>query len=109
MPPSPQLKLIREEILLNPLKYVDLIRDLTSDKKFSRYGKDDMLKTGPAGFPKDFEYIGELKYKHHIITRAYSDDELLAKDPAGKIIKDYRALHPLVDWLNQAMSYEGNK
>ena len=38
-----------------------------------------MLKKGPAGFPKDFEHLEEIKYKHFIFSKNYQDTEILQK------------------------------
>ncbi len=108
MPPAEQLKLIREEILNNPEAYLEIVNSLEAQKKYERGGKEDMLKKGPAGFPKDFPHMEELKYKHHIFSRNYKDTELKGKDLALLLTDDYRGLFPLVSYLNHAMSFTGN-
>ena len=60
-PPGEQLHLIRQEIVFNPKEYLDIITSL-SNGKYTRAGRDDMLKAGPAGFPKDFEYPVQALY-----------------------------------------------
>ena len=67
-----------------------------------------MLKKGPAGFPKDSPMLEELKYKHHVFSRNYSDREVLDPDLAARLVKDFQGLYPLVDYLNHAMSFAGN-
>lgn len=108
MPPSEQLKLIREDILNSPSEYLDIIQKLGSQEKYERGGTEDMLKKGPVGFPKDFAHMEELKYKHHIFSRNYKDSELLAKNTASLLTEDYHGLYPLVSYLNHAMSFTGN-
>lgn len=108
MPPADQLKLIREEILYNPESYLEVVSKLTSQKKYERGGLEDMLKKGPAGFPKDFAHIDELKYKHHIFSRYYKDSELSGKNIASLLTEDFKGLYPLVAYLNHAMSFTGN-
>jgi len=108
MPPADQLKLIREEILYNPESYLEVVSKLTSQKKYERGGTEDMLKKGPAGFPKDFAHIDELKYKHHIFSRSYKDSELSGKNIASLLTEDFKGLNPLVAYLNHAMSFTGN-
>ena len=109
MPPAEQLKLIREEILINPDAYLEVVRAPLLQKKYERGGTEDMLKKGPAGFPQDFPYIDELKYKHHIFSRNYKDSELTGKNIASMLTEDYRGLYPLVNYLNHAMSFTGNQ
>ncbi len=108
MPPAEQLKLIREEIIYHPEAYLEVIRDLLSQKKYERGGKEDMLKKGPAGFPPDFKYIEEVKYKHYIFSRNYTDSQLSGNQIVFRLTDDFRGLYPLVNYLNHAMSYTGN-
>jgi len=72
MPPKEQLKLIRQEIQFNPESYLKLINTPAMNKQYERGGKEDMLKKGPVGFPKDFTHMEELKYKHYIWSRSYN-------------------------------------
>jgi uncharacterized protein (TIGR02453 family) len=109
MPPKEQLTLIRQEILYRPSSYFSVIKDPSITKHYERGGKEDMLKKGPAGFPKDFEHMEELKYKHHIFSRNYTDKDLLKKNFTETLISDYKGLFPLVDYLNHAMSFTGNE
>ena len=109
MPPSEQLKLIRQEILYNPDPFLKLINTPVMDKRYERGGKEDMLKKGPAGFPKDFVHMDELKYKHYIWSRSYTDAEILKAGFSSSVVEDYKGLFPVVDYLNHAMSFTGNQ
>jgi len=109
MPPAEQLKLIREEILYKPEAYLEIVNKLEEKKKYERGGMEDMLKKGPAGFPKDFKYIEELKYKHHVFSRYYKDSQLEGPKLVSMLTEDYSGLFPLVAYLNHAMSFTGNQ
>jgi uncharacterized protein (TIGR02453 family) len=109
MPPKEQLNLIRQEILYKADPYLKLINSTKMKKHYERGGKEDMLKKGPIGFPKDFIHMEELKYKHYVWSRSYSDSEVQDKDFASRTVNDYRGLHPLVSYLNHAMSFAGNQ
>ena len=108
-PAKEQLNLIRQEIVFNPGDYLEVIRDPELVKGYERAGKDDMLKKGPAGFPKDFEHMEEIKYKHYIYSKNYTDKEVLKKDFTSMAVSDFRGLFPLVNYLNHAMSFSGNE
>lgn len=108
MPPKEQLNLIRQEILYHPDAYLKLISTSKMKDYYERGGKEDRLKKGPVGFPKDFEHMEELKYKHYVWSRSYSDAEVQQKDFAGKVVADCKGLFPLVDYLNNSMSFTGN-
>ncbi len=109
MPPKEQLTLIRQEIMYQPESYLELINKPAMKEYYERGGKEDMLKKGPAGFPADFKYMEEIKYKHYIWSRSYSDSAIQGKGFAGTVVKDYKGLFPMVSYLNQAMSFAGNQ
>jgi uncharacterized protein (TIGR02453 family) len=108
-PPKEQLNLIRQEILYNPDAYLELINDPVLVKGYERAGKDDMLKKGPVGYPKDFEYLEELKYKHYVYSRSYSDKQVVEKNFIQTLAGDYKGLVPLVNYLNHSISFTGNE
>ena len=109
MPPREQLTLIRQEIVFNPNAYLEVINDPMLKEKYERSGREDMLKKGPAGFPKDFILLEEIKYKHYIYSRHYSDAEILDNNLPDNAVEDFRGLYPLVTYLNHAMSFAGNQ
>ncbi len=109
MPPKEQLTLIRQEIMYNPSDYFKIINDPVVSKAYERGGKEDMLKKGPAGFPKDFEFMEEIKYKHYIFSKNYENQDVIKSGFAEKVTHDYKGLFPLVDYLNHAMSFTGNE
>jgi uncharacterized protein (DUF2461 family) len=76
---------------------------------YERGGKEDMLKKGPVGFPKDFLHMEELKYKHYVWSHSYSDSEVQKKGFAGVVVEDFKGLYPVVSYLNQTMSFTGNQ
>jgi len=109
MPPKEQLSLIREEIRYNPEPYLQLVNSIEKKSKYERGGKEDRLKNGPAGFPKDFIHMDEVKYKHYIWSRSYSDADIQKNDFLRKVTEDYKGLYPLVSYLNHTMSFTGNQ
>ena len=109
MPPKEQLSLIRQEIVFNPSNYLEIINNPSLIKSYERGGKEDMLKKGPIGFPKDFEHLEEIKYKHFIFSRYYKDVEVQKNGYSQKVVSDYQGLLPLVNYLNHAMSFTGNE
>ncbi len=109
MPPKEQLALIRQEIMYNPSEFFKVINDPVISKAYERGGKEDMLKKGPAGFPKDFEFMEEIKYKHYIFSKYYDNKDVIKSGFAEKVTQDYQGLYPLVDYLNHAMSFTGNE
>ena len=109
MPPKEQLALIRQEIVFHPDAYLEVINNPLLKEKYERGGKEDMLKKGPAGYDKDFILLEEIKYKHYIYSRNFSDAEILDRNLPDKAVEAYKGLYPLVDYLNHAMSFAGNQ
>jgi uncharacterized protein (TIGR02453 family) len=109
MPPKEQLTLIRQEIMYNPSEYFKIINDPLIGKVYERGGKEDMLKKGPAGFPKDFEFMEEIKYKHYIFSKNYENKEVIKSGFVENVTRDCKGLYPLVEYLNHAMSFTGNE
>ena len=96
-------------IVFNPGAYLEVINNPEILKGYERGGKEDMLKKGPVGYPKDFEHLEEIKYKHFIFSKNYKDSEISKTDFAQNVIADYQGLFPLVQYLNLAMSFSGNE
>lgn len=109
MPPREQLTLIRQEIVFNPDAYLEVINHPMIKEKYERSGREDMLKKGPAGFPNESPLLEEIKYKHYIYSRQYSDAEILDSNLPDIAVEDFKGLYPLVNYLNHAMSFAGNE
>lgn len=99
MPEPKVLKAIREEIYNNPLE----LKSIISSKEFlSHYPElyGDKLKTAPRGYPKDFEHIDLLNYKHYAVSKMISDEIVLSDKFNLEITKTFTALYPLNRYLH---------
>jgi uncharacterized protein (TIGR02453 family) len=108
-PPKDKLNLIRQEILYQPDAYLAVINQPEIKNRFERGGNDDKLKKGPLGFPKDFEHLEELKYKHYIFLKNYLNEQVIRPEFPAQVVTEYKHLYPFVSYLNQAMSFTGNE
>jgi uncharacterized protein (TIGR02453 family) len=104
MPDSPSLAKIRQEIDYSP----DKIKKVLSDKKFkSLYtGFDDFdkLKTVPKGYAKDHPLIDLLKHKSYIVSRSFTDKEVLEKNFVKNATTTAKAIKPLNDFIKEAIA-----
>lgn len=104
MPDSANLSKIRQEIDYNP----DKITKVLSNKKFkSLYtGFDDFdkLKTMPKGYPKDHPSIELLKHKSYIVSRAFTDKEVVDKKFVRAVADSAKAIKPLNDFIREAIA-----
>jgi uncharacterized protein (TIGR02453 family) len=104
MPDAERLSKIRQEIDYN----FDRLKKVITNKKFSSLYADfddfDKLKTAPKGYPKDHPQIELLKLKSFIVSKEFSDTEVLD----GKFVKkaaDYaKVIKPLNDFIKEAIS-----
>lgn len=62
----------------------------------------DQIKTSPRGWPSDHPMIDLLRYKTLFVSRRYSADPVLhTADFADLVRTDWRALRPMLGWLEQ--------
>lgn len=107
-PPSDKLKAVRTEIYEN----TDEFKKILSDKNFKNHFKgimsDDKLKTAPKGFPKDFEDIDLLRYKHYTVAKSVADDLIASDKFADEIHETFKALYPFNEFINEGIKYQMN-
>lgn len=71
--PSKLLNAVRREIYDNIEEYIDIVEDPEFKRYFPTVG-DNLLKTAPKGFPKDWEYIQYLRPRDYVISMKVKDD-----------------------------------
>lgn len=100
MPASNVLKAIRTEIFHHPDEFRGIIEKPEFKKHFPEmYG--EKLKTAPRGFPKDFEHIDLLNYKHYAVGKMIGDEIVESDGFAKEIDQTFKALYPLNRFLNE--------
>jgi uncharacterized protein (TIGR02453 family) len=99
MPPAPWLSAIREKISDEPEEFLKI----TNNKDFIKYfGSLDgeKLKTAPKGYPKDHPMVEFLKFKSFLVVNEASDKLVLSNEYKDHVIKVFKAMKPLNDYLN---------
>lgn len=99
MPPTPWLSAIREKISDEPGK----INKIIKAKDFVEYfGTVDgeKLKTAPKGYPSDHPQIELLKLKSYLVVNEVKDAIVTSEKFFDHIIKVFKAMKPLNDFLN---------
>ncbi len=105
MPEAAELKKIRQEIDYS----FDEFKKIINNKDFKKhYGKFDIeegmkLVNIPKGYDKDNPAAEYLKHKSFVASKPFSDKELSSRDLKTKTIAAFKALKPLIDFLNRAM------
>ena len=105
----------KKEDLLRIRKGLELdereFREIVSSKKFkSIFGqlRGDQLKTCPKGFDKDSTAIDLLRYKQFVLTKEFSDEEVLANDFLEQADEVYRAMRPFLDFMSYVLTTDEN-
>ena len=101
-PPGPALKKVRQEIDYN----TDAFRKILKAKKFKdTFGElqGSKVKTSPKGYAKDHPAIDLIRHKDFIVSRSFSDKEVMSEDFLKETINTFKAMKPLNDFLNKAM------
>lgn len=96
------LKAIRQDIYDNIEEYLEIL----SDPEFTRYYNgvgENLLKTAPKGFPKDWEYIDLLKPRDFTAYSPLSDDLLTSNEFVDEILSRMKAIKPLNDFFNYSI------
>lgn len=102
-PDAPELKKIRAYIEQNAAD----LHAITSDKQFKKYFGDlrgESLKSAPKGYPKDHPEIELLRMKGFFVLHEVSDEQFLQEGFAEKSAEILKIMHPLVEFLNEAIS-----
>ncbi|KAI9272653.1 hypothetical protein BDA99DRAFT_425279, partial [Phascolomyces articulosus] len=104
-PSPPRIQRIREGIIEN----ADLMREaLTLPIIKETFGQDglsvlsdqDKLKTAPKNIARDHPEIELLRYKSFVISKTFTDEDVLSAGFLDKVLDVYEALVPFITILN---------
>jgi uncharacterized protein (TIGR02453 family) len=104
MPDAPNLSKIRQEIDYNGDKLSKIIKDKKFKSMFDGFDEFDKLKTMPKGYAKDHPFIEVLKLKSLIVSREFSDKEVIDKKFVKTVAATAKAIKPLNDFIKEAIS-----
>lgn len=98
--PSTQiLKAVRKSIFDNIEEYLGIIENPVFKTVYPVVG-EDLLKTAPKGFDRNWEHIDLLKPKCFTVGAHISDKALCSKDIIKKVVEDFRIQKPFNDFIN---------
>lgn len=87
------------------------LRSIIAHPEFkSHFGqlKGDELKTAPRGFDKTHPNIDLIRKKQWIVTKEFTDQEVLAKDFIVEVDTAYRAVRPFFNYMSDVLTTDGN-
>ncbi|MCX6291218.1 MAG: DUF2461 domain-containing protein [Bacteroidetes bacterium] len=106
MPPSDQVKKIRQEIDYNGKQ----LRKILAQKEFKKYfgslddSEEYKLSRPPKGYDKDHPDVELLKLNSYIVWHEYNEKQIMSKTFLKEITKGAKTLKPFLDFLNTAIS-----
>jgi uncharacterized protein (TIGR02453 family) len=104
MPLSENLKKVRTEIFQNPDEFLNIINSPTFKKHFGKLSDEDMLKTVPKDFPKDFKYIDLLHYRSYVALKPVPENLVSNIKFMDELTKVFQALYPFNKFINNALA-----
>jgi uncharacterized protein (TIGR02453 family) len=105
MPEAEHLKLVRQEIDYNYDEFLSIVREKNFKKHFGDLHKsaDISLANAPKGYEKDNPAVPYLKLKCLIAETGIGDDELIKASLHRKLINVFKAIQPLLNFINRAL------
>lgn len=105
MPDAPALKKVRQEIDYNWEEFKNIIgaKEFKSTYKDIYKGSDQSLTTTPKGYEKDHPAIDYLKLKSFIGETKLDDEELTKHTLHKKTVAAFKALQPLLNFINRTV------
>lgn len=97
--PSNVLREVRQSIYDNTDEYLGIIQNVEFRKLYPTVG-EDLLKTTPKGFPKDWEHIDLLRPRNFIVGHALDDKIMLSEDIVKTTSHMARVSKPFLDFIN---------
>ncbi|WP_027001875.1 DUF2461 domain-containing protein [Hugenholtzia roseola] len=105
-PAAEIVKKIRQEIDYHTAEFFEIVQNPEFVATFGDLDREEgqYLKTQPKGYDKNHPALKYLQLKSFTALRPFSDKEVLQADFVEKSVAAMRALQPLLQFLNRAIS-----
>lgn len=104
MPDASNLAKIRQEIDYNADALAKILNRKSFRALYKGFDDFDKLKTAPKGYARDHALIDLLKHKSFIVSKSFTDKELMEKNFVRKAASYCREIKPLNDFLREAIA-----
>lgn len=105
MPPRGQLGKIRDALVDDTRGFSAVVEAPSIRRRYGTLEDEGKLTRVPRGYDPEHPAAGWLRYQSFTLGRAMSEKEVLGNRLPQVLERDYRALLPLVRWLNHALGY----
>jgi uncharacterized protein (TIGR02453 family) len=108
-PESADLKRIRQEFEMDATE----IREILASKDFTKaFGDEfdawDPVKTAPKGFSKEDPNIDLIRLKNFVVTKRFTDKEVLSTNFSKEVMKHFELLRPFFDYMSDVLTTDLN-
>jgi len=103
MPSPPGLAKIRAALAEDPAGFGRVVRAPAFRGRYGRLSEEAMLVRLPRGYAPGHPAEAWLRYKSFTVSRALPATTVTGPRLAEVLARDFRALRPLVRWLNAAL------
>jgi uncharacterized protein (TIGR02453 family) len=106
--PSPEdLYRVRLDIERNSDEWTQILNSATIKSTFGKiHGKG--VSTAPRGFPKDHPAIELLRLKQYLLTRSFTDSDVLSRGFLSKVNNTFKVIRPFFDYMTEVLSTDLN-
>ena len=103
MPPRPTLSKIREAIADDPKGFARVAASPVVKRRFGGLDSEGNLKRMPRGFADTHPAARWLRFQSFTVGRRLTDTQATSPRLAAVLEADFRAMLPLVRWLNDVL------
>jgi uncharacterized protein (TIGR02453 family) len=106
-PNAADLFRIRKEIAIDASE----LRAIIAEETFQKYFKilqGDELKTAPKGFDKTHPAIDLLRKKQFLLTRSFTNEQVLSPTFKTEVLDSFMAMRPFFDYMSDVLNTDLN-
>lgn len=106
-PNKEDLLRIRKEFEMDSTEIRKILADKTFKKNFGEL-QGDAVKTAPRGFDKTHPDLDLIRMKQFIVTREFTDEEVLSTNFLNEIDASFNAMRPYFDYMSDVLTTDLN-
>ncbi len=106
-PNNEDLLRIRKELELDSSDLREIIADATFKKMFGTLEGEE-LKTAPKNFDKFHPNIDLIKKKQYLLTRKFTNKEVLSPNFKDEVIATFKAMRPFFNYMSEVLTTDLN-
>lgn len=106
-PNKVDLERIRKEFEMDATEIRAIVNTDDFKKHFGKL-KGEAVKSAPRGYDKNHPNIDLIKLKQFIVSRKFTDDEVLAPDFLKEVVASFVAMRPYLDYMSEVLTTDLN-